>query len=340
MSNKKPFHHKNHSSHQHSDGSEPHSIPRADSPELSASHSHYHSHTCAHVHHKGSESNSALIVAFLLNAGFCVIEGVGGYIASSQAIMADALHDFGDSLSLLLLITLRYFATKPAKDIFSFGYRRLNIIGAAVVGGSLVIGCLIILGHSLPKLLNPTVVNSSLMIGLSVGGIIVNGIAFYRLRGVSGLGESLVSLHLLEDLWGWVIVFFGALAIHFYSWYWLDPLLSVFLAFFILWRTFSHLQEVGRLFLLGSGEGFSMAKISEQLNTVEGVSSFHHVHVWELDSGFHIITAHLVLKIEADTATVKQLIRNKLLGLGKCEVTLEIEREGETCLDPVHPTSF
>ena len=298
------------------------------------------SHACAHVHHKSSQSDSALIVAFLLNAGFCVIEGVGGYIASSQAIMADALHDFGDSLSLLLLIGLRFLATKPPKDSFSFGYRRLNIIGAAVVGGSLVLGCLLILGHSLPKLLNPTEVNSSLMLVLSVGGIIVNGIAFYRLRGVDGLGENLVSLHLLEDLWGWVVVFLGALAIHFYSWYWLDPLLSVFLAFFILWRTFTHLQEVGRLFLLGSGEGFSMAKISELLNRVEGVSGFHHVHVWELDSGFHVITAHLVLKADVDDTSIKQQIRSKLLELGRCEVTLEIEREGEACLDPIHPTSF
>jgi len=304
------------------------------------SHSHYHSHECGHVHHDPSKSISALVVAFLLNAGFCVIEGFGGYAASSQAIMADALHDFGDSLSLLLLITLKYLATRPASEAFSFGYRRLNIIGAALVGGSLVLGCLLILGSSIPKIMNPTTVNSSLMMILSVGGIIVNGIAFYRLRPLEGLGENLVSLHLLEDLWGWVIVFFGALAIHFFTWYWLDPLLSVFLAFFILWRTFIHLRQIGRLFLLGSGAEYSMSKISLLLQTIPGLNSFHHVHVWELDSGFHIITAHLVLAPEADAILIKQQVRDQLLTMGKCEVTLEVEREGELCSDPSHPTTF
>lgn len=301
---------------------------------------HSHSHSHGHSHHDSSKNLSALIVAFLLNAGFCVIEGIGGYLASSQAIMADALHDFGDSLSLLLLICLKYLAMKPAKDSFSFGYRRLNIIGAAVVGISLVVGCFIILGHSFPKIFSPTAVNSELMLWLAVGGIAVNGFAFYKLRPVGGLGENLVTLHLLEDLWGWIIVFFGALAIHFYAWYWLDPLLSVFLAFFILWRTFIHLGQIGRLLLLGSSQEFSMDKISTLLNTVVGLSGFHHVHVWELDSGFHIITIHLVLKPDADAIAIKQEIRDKFSSLGPCEVTLEVEREGENCVDPSHPASF
>jgi cobalt-zinc-cadmium efflux system protein len=83
-----------------------------------------------------------------------------------------------------------------------------------------------------------------------------------------------------------------------------------------------------------------MSKISELLNSIEGVLGFHHVHVWELDSGFHIITAHLVVKPEIEVSLLKQLVRSKLLSLGPCEVTLEIEREGEICLDPSHPSTF
>ena len=306
-------------------------------------HDHDHHHDGhLHSHHNAKESMTALVIAFFLNSGFCVIEAIGGYYASSQAIMADALHDFGDSLSLLLLIALKYLATKPASDSFSFGYRRLNILGAAAVGVSLVVGSLAILGSSLPKLINPNPVNSLLMLILSIGGITVNGFAFYRLRSVNqnSLGENLVSLHLLEDLWGWVIVFFGALAIYFFTWYWLDPLLSIFLAFFILWRTFIHLQQIGRLLLLGSGNDFSVSKITDLLKKVNGVVDFHHIHVWELDTGFHIITAHLVLKRDGDVVLIKQEVRHILQTLGRCEVTLEIEFEGEKCLDPTHPESL
>jgi cobalt-zinc-cadmium efflux system protein len=298
----------------------------------------HHDHN--HTHHGQNKSFNALLLAFLLNLGFCVIEAVGGFYASSQAIMADALHDFGDSLSLLTLLGLKWVAMQPSSEAYSFGYRRLNIIGAALVGGSLIFGCVVILGQSLPKLLNPGPVNSELMLGLAILGIAVNGLAFYRLRSHGGVSENLISLHLLEDLWGWVIVSVGAFAIKLYAWYWLDPLLSVFLAFFILWRSFGQLRELGRLFLLGSSIDFSAAKVAEILKQIPEVLSAHHVHVWELDVGFHIVSAHLVVPENADVVAIKQQIRARLLKLGHCEVTLELEKDGEICLDPAHPSDF
>lgn len=307
-------------------------------------HGHHHHH---HVHHHGhhhdepaDKSYSALIVAFCLNFGFCLIEAIGGYYASSQAVMADALHDFGDSLSLLLLISLRWMAAKPAGETYSFGYRRLNLMGASLVGLSLVLGCIVILGHSLPLIRQPQPVNGPLMLGLAVVGVLVNGMAFFRLRSHGGVGERLVSLHLLEDLWGWVIVFIGALAIHFFAWYWLDPLLSVFLAFYILWQSFKQLKSLGRLFLLGAGGDFSLDRVSGAILKVKGVLSVHHLHVWELDRGFHVLTAHVVVANDSDVVVIKQQLRLSLRELGPCEVTLEIETEGEFCLDPVHPTEF
>ncbi|MEY4617790.1 MAG: hypothetical protein RJB66_2750 [Pseudomonadota bacterium] len=298
---------------------------------------HHHGDHHHHHHHAKEGKFSALIIAFLLNFGFCVVEALGGFYASSQAVMADALHDFGDSLSLLLLITLRWMASRPAGEVYSFGYRRLNIIGASIVGLSLMVGCIIILGSSLPLVLNPHPVNGPLMMALAVVGVTVNGFAFYRLRSQGGVGERLVSLHLLEDLWGWVIVFIGAIAIYLYSWYWLDPLLSVFLAFYILWQSFGQMKVIGRLLMLGSSSHFSVSKVSALLGEVEGVKGVHHVHVWELDQGFHIATAHLVVAEGAPISVVKQKSRSLLQSLGPCELTIEIEQEGEICLDPVHP---
>jgi cobalt-zinc-cadmium efflux system protein len=274
-----------------------------------------------------------------LNLSFCVIEAVGGYYASSQAVMADALHDLGDSLSLLVLLGLRWMAGRAAGEAFSFGYRRLNVIGAGLVGGGLILGSVVILGQSVPKLTHPEPVHSVLMLALAFLGVVVNGIAFLRLRAHMGVGEKMVSLHLLEDLWGWVIVFIGALAIHFYSWYWLDPLLSVFLAFFILWRTLVQMKQLGRLFLLGASSDFGVAKVTVIMMSVDGVVGVHHVHVWELDAGFHVVTGHVVIKQDAKVVVIKQQIRERLTQLGSCEVTLEIEQEGEVCLDPVHPST-
>ncbi len=307
----------------------------------SHNHSHSHSHNHSHSHVDPSSSLSGLISAFVLNAGFCIIEAFGGYYSSSQAIMADALHDFGDSLSLLILIALKWLSVKPSTEKFSYGYRRLNIIGAAIVGVSLVVGSFVILANSFPKLMSPQPVNSPMMMGLAVLGILVNGLAVYRLKAHShhdekNIGEKLVSLHLLEDLWGWVIVLIGAIAIYSFSWYWIDPLLSIFLAFFILWRTYINLAEIGRILLLGANKDFSLERITGILKSVEGVMSCHHIHIWELDFGYHVVTGHIVLKSEASDVKVKEQIRKKIAEVGPSEVTLEIEREGEDCSDPEH----
>ena len=187
--------------------------------------------------------------------------------------------------------------------------------------------------------MNPAPVNSQIMLGLGVLGILVNGFAFYRLRLFSkGTGENLISLHLLEDLWGWIIVFIGAIAIYFLSWYWLDPLLSIFLAVFILWRSFGQMTQIGRIFLLGASHNFSLDAVSEVFTKVKGVKSFHHVHVWELDTDFNVVSAHIVLHSDAEASVVKKQIRDLLLQLGHCEVTLEFESSDELCLDPAHPT--
>lgn len=301
---------------------------------------HHHDHGHSHHHFDTNSANSAVFYAFSLNLVFCIVEAIGGYHASSQAIMADALHDFGDSLSLLALLGLRWLSKRTPGSAYSYGYRRLNILGATIVGLTLVTGSILILGSSLPKILNPKVVHGPLMLALSVLGIAVNGASFLRLKNQGGIGENLVRLHLLEDLWGWIIVAIGALAIYFFGWNWLDPLLSVFLAFFILWRSLQQIKELGRLMLLGAGQAFDRVTLAQKIKDVGGVMDVHHLHVWELDSGFHVITAHVVVKEEVDTVVVKNAIRASLLKIGKCEVTIEIEVEGEDCLDPLHPVEF
>lgn len=303
-------------------------------------HHHGHSHGHDHGHHRRDEATSALVWAFFLNAGFCIIEGIGGHYAGSQAVVADALHDFGDSLSLLLLITFRWMASKPAKESYSYGYRRLNLIGAAFVGGSLIFGSLVIIGSSFGRLTEPHSVNAPLMLILAVFGVLVNALAFYRLRSQSGVGERMVSLHLLEDLWGWVIIFFGAVAIQIYSWYWLDPLLSIVLAFYILWQSLSQVKSLGRLLLLGASTEFSVADVVQRLSGITDVQGIHHVHVWELEGGFHVVTAHLVVREGSDVVSIKQQARAQLQLLGRCEVTLEVENPGEKCLDPEHSHSL
>lgn len=301
-------------------------------------HSHGHGHH-THFHGVSSSGSRAIAVAFALNLIFCLVEWVGGFYAGSQAVLADALHDFGDSLSLGLLLVLRWYSQKVPTESYSYGYRRLNLVGASLVGLSLVLGSIFILGQSVPKIFNPGTVQAPLMMVLALLGVLVNGAAFWRLRSSSGAGEKMISLHLLEDLWGWVIVMVGAVAISLFSWTWLDPLLSVILAAFILWRTVLQFKDIGRKILLGAQSHFSPSVVESIVQKIPGVIDVHHVHVWELESDFHIVTVHLVLVSPEVSVVVKQQVRDGLERLGPCEITMELEWEGEICLDPVHPLS-
>jgi cobalt-zinc-cadmium efflux system protein len=304
-------------------------------------HSHNSSHTHSHEHAQAYNGGNILI-AFYINFIFALVEVAGGVWTHSIAIQADALHDFGDSLSLFIVWYLQKISARsPSKD-YSFGFARFGILGALVTGIILFSGSIYIIIQGVNKFLNPTEVYSNGMIFLAVLGVIINGWAFLRTKNATGIGERMISLHMLEDLWGWVIVLFGGLVIYWKSWYWIDPLLSIFVALFILRNTYRNLEEVFRILLQGTSKYFSIDRLAEVLSYHSVIKSFHHLHIWALHESFHIVTAHLVvvenLKI-SDIQKIKKEINEDLNHkIGPCECTFEFETELSLCGEDHHKT--
>jgi cobalt-zinc-cadmium efflux system protein len=274
-------------------------------------------------------------MAFYINFVFAFIEIAGGIWTHSIAIQADALHDFGDSLSLIIVWYLQKLSHKPPSKEYSFGFARLGILGALGTGLILVIGSCYILVQSVLRILNPAPVISEGMLLLAVLGIVVNGWAFVRTKNAVSISERMISLHMLEDLWGWVVVCIGAVVIYWQSWYWVDPLLSMFVAFFILQNAFKNLKEVFRILLQGASESFSIDRIAEVLEKNSFIKSYHHIHVWALNESFHIVTAHLVICDDlaiSEVQKIKQTINKDLNHqIGPCESTFEFETEASFC---------
>jgi cobalt-zinc-cadmium efflux system protein len=300
-----------------------------------------HDHSNVHsLHHSHSSVSGNILVAFYLNFGFALIEVIGGYMTKSLAIQADALHDFGDSLSLLIIWYLQKLSNKPVSKEYSFGFSRMSILGALGVGVVLVTGSIYVLSQSFVKILNPNEVIAEGMIALAILGVVVNAWAFLRIRNAKSLSERMVSLHMLEDLWGWVIVFIGAVLIKWKSWYWVDPLLSIFVAFFILRNTYRNLKDVFRILLQGVAKNFSMDRVTEVVKKNGYIESIHHVHVWALNEAFHIVTAHLVVKENMsinEIQKIKEDISKELNSLlGPCESTFEFETIASVCEDDHH----
>uniref|UniRef100_UPI00030DFE59 cation diffusion facilitator family transporter n=1 Tax=Microbulbifer agarilyticus TaxID=260552 RepID=UPI00030DFE59 len=156
--------------------------------------------------HDGESSSRRIGLAFFLNVGFTVIEFIGGLLTNSTAIMADAVHDLGDSLSIGTAWLLNRWSGKSSDSEFTYGYRRLSLFGAFFNGVVLLAGSIWVLGKAIPRLADPEMPVTEGMILLAVFGVAVNGFAAYRLSEGTSLNEKVLNWHLLEDVLGWVAV--------------------------------------------------------------------------------------------------------------------------------------
>ena len=168
-----------------------------------------------------------------------------------MAILADALHDLGDSVSLGLAWYLEKIAGKKRDATFSYGYKRFSLLAAFINGLILISGSVVILFQAVPRLFNPQNPDTGGMIVLAVLGVLFNGIAAWRLQRGSSLNEKIIFWHLWEDIFGWIAVLIGAVIMHFTYIPVLDPLLSVGFTLFILYQVVRNILNVSGIFMQG-----------------------------------------------------------------------------------------
>lgn len=283
-----------------------------------------------HGHSHGTDSIRA---AFFLNLAFTVIELIGGVLTNSIAILSDALHDLGDSLSLGLSWWLEAFSARPASARFTYGMRRFSLLGSLINAVVLLSGSLFILTEAVPRLFAPQETNSPGMIGLAVLGVVVNGMAVLKLRPGKSENIKTLSWHLLEDVLGWAAVLVGSLLIYLTEWYVIDPLLSLGITCFILWNVFRRLNSTVSLFLQAAPTGIDTAEIAERIGSLSGVLGHHHMHVWSLDGEHHVLTTHIEVEDNSAQATerLKEEVRRLAAEFGFSHVTVEIDLPGECC---------
>jgi len=243
-------------------------------------HSHNHSHD--HSHGRSSDASKRIGWAFFLNVVFTIIEFIGGWLTNSTAIMADAVHDLGDSLSIGTSWGLNKLSDKDANRTFSYGYKRFSLLGALINGVVLTIGSVWILFEAIPRLAEPEMPQVEGMLLLSIFGMAVNGFAAYKLSEGNSLNERVLNWHLLEDVLGWVAVFIVSIVLIFKPWPILDPILSIGFTLFILFNVFRNLKETLMLFLQATPDQEQLANIRDDLLSNENVSDLHHFHIWSL----------------------------------------------------------
>ena len=286
-----------------------------------------------HNHNHNTTSNIRL--AFVLNLSFALLEIFGAIWTNSLAILSDAIHDLGDSLSLALAWYLEKYAEKGGDHRFSYGYRRFSLLGALLNTVILIIGSLYVLFQAIPRLLNPEPTNAKGMVVFALVGIAVNGLAVLRLRESKSMNARMVTLHLLEDVFGWIAVLVMSIVMIFTDYYILDPILSILITLFILYNVIRNLKKTLSLFLQAVPESVDILEIEEKLRSLEHVLTTHHTHIWSLDGEHHVLTTHVVLHDQVstdDVVCIREEIKWHIKKYGFTHSTIEFEIGEEDCM--------
>lgn len=288
-----------------------------------------HNHNHGHSHDTGN-----IKIAFFINLVFTVIEIIGGVLTNSVAILSDAVHDLGDSLSLGLAWYFQNYSKKERTQSYSYGYGRFSLLGAIINSIVLVVGSVFIFVEAIPRLLNPQQPDTGGMMILAVLGVVFNGAAVLRLKKGSSINERVVSLHLLEDVLGWVAVLIGSIVMHFFNLPIIDSILSLGIAAFILFNVYKNLKETIQIVMQGVPSDADVPQVEKQLLAFPEITAVHDIHIWSMDGEYNVMTAHLELKeVRAlnELEPLKKRIRANLRDLHIEHATLEFETTTENC---------
>jgi cobalt-zinc-cadmium efflux system protein len=293
-------------------------------------HQHDHSH---HPHGHGHDhASNNLLLALALNFSFALIELVGGIYTNSVAILSDALHDFGDAFSLGVAWYLQKISGKPRDEYYSYGYRRFSLLGALVVSSVLLIGVALVIRESVERLMKPEQADAKGMLVLAVLGVAINGFAALRVKKGDSHNERAVYLHLLEDVLGWIAVLISSLIMIFFNLPLLDPVVSLGIAFFILYNVYKNLRGVVRILLMEVPGHVKLPEFESAVRALKHVKDLDDLHLWTLDGKNHVLTMQVIVSDKLGFAALRK-IKHEIRGLARARgimhTTVEFCCDGE-----------
>ena len=252
---------------------------------------HTHNHQHSHKQLKGTN----LFISILLNILITVAQVIGGLVSGSLALLSDALHNFTDVISLIVSYIATVLSRKSASLHKTFGYKRAEILAAFVNASTLIIIAVLLIKEAVTRFQHPHEIKSGLVIWLSLLGIIVNGLSVLLLKKDSERNMNMRSayLHLLTDMLASVAVLIGGLLMKFYEIYWIDSVLTLVIALYLVWVGFDLLKDSFHVLMLFAPENIPIQDIVKEVQKLEQIKNVHHVHVWQLNEDETHFEAHV-----------------------------------------------
>jgi cobalt-zinc-cadmium efflux system protein len=306
---------------------------------MSEAHGHNHHHGVGHVD-APTNFGRAFAIAILLNSILVVAQVIYGITANSVALLADAGHNFGDVLGLLLAWGAHGVAQWQPTKRYTYGFRSASILAALLNGLILLVATGAIAWEAIRRFSEPGEVAGVTVMIVAGLGIVVNGVsAWLLMAGRKGdLNIRGAFLHLVGDAGVSAGVVGAGAVIYFTHWYWLDPVASLVISGFIVWGTWGLLHQSFKLSLAAVPDNIDQPKVENCLRELPGVTEVHDLHIWAISTTETALTAHLVRPGAAlEDAFLIQAEETLAQRFGIRHATLQVEAGDRACpLAPAH----
>lgn len=271
---------------------------------MGGSHAHNHSHN--HKDLKGTK----LLITILLNVVITVAQVIGGLVSGSLSLLSDALHNFSDVLSLIVSYVAAKLSKQKASIDRTFGYKRAEILAAFVNASTLIIVAVVLIKEAIERFQNPQSIESNLVIWLSLIAILGNGFSVILLKknSVNNINIRSAYLHLLTDFLASVAVLIGGLLMKYYQLFWVDSLLTLLIALYLVYVGFDLLKTSTKMLMLFTPGHINIKDVVRVVNKLPKVKKIHHVHIWNLSDDELHLEAHLDLTEDISTTEFNNLL--------------------------------
>jgi cobalt-zinc-cadmium efflux system protein len=249
-----------------------------------------------HVHiHKHEVKGNNLILSILLNLLITIAQVIGGIISGSLALISDALHNFSDVLSLVFSLVAHKLSRRKASLNNTFGYKRAELIAAFINAITLIIVAFFLIYEACSRLFHPEPIKSGLVIWLALLGIVVNGGSVLLLKKDSehNLNMKSAYLHLLTDMMASVAVLVGGLLMKFYGWFWVDSIMTLLIASYLIYISYDLIKSATKMLMLFTPDFINIKELVREVHKIKGVNKLHHIHIWHLNDEELHLEAHL-----------------------------------------------
>ncbi len=252
-------------------------------------------HNHQHHTHTSDQATKTLLIAILVNSFFAIFELVGGLFTHSMAILSDALHDFGDSITLFAAFYFHKISMRPKNERYPFGYGRFSLLGALFNSFTIVVGSVIIIYSSIQRFSNPVVLHTQGMIIIACIGLVVNAIVMSMLHKGESFSEKVASLHFLEDVLGWAVVLLGSIIMYFKPIYILDPILSLGISLFMLFNVYKNVKPIIFILLQASPKNLPIPEIEGEIRSLPELQNISELKIWSLDGQHHVANIKILV---------------------------------------------